>query len=172
MTGHIYKSHLRSKEVRELQQELPSKWVALLDKKDVVERWQFDIGTTLILVNHIPLWFITQIPNQDVGKLTPFLPVLTQLINGNMQLPEVVVDMGAVPYVANGADIMAPGIVEIEESLKQEMFAVITDIRNHKPLGIGLMLRDRDDIIRNPKGKALESIHYVGDKIWKIIQSH
>jgi PUA domain protein len=122
-------------------------------------------------VDHIPVWFITQIPNQAKGKLTPFLPVLSQLINKTMQLPEVVVDMGAVPYVARGADIMAPGIVEIDESLGKDMFAVITDIRNHKPLGIGIMLRERKDILKNRKGKALESIHYVGDKIWKIIQS-
>ena len=45
-------------------------------------------------------------------------PVLHALLEGEAKLPHVVVDMGAVPYVARGATIMAPGIVETDEGIK------------------------------------------------------
>ncbi|MDH5734224.1 MAG: RNA-binding protein, partial [Candidatus Bathyarchaeota archaeon] len=55
-------------------------------------------------------------------------------------LPQIVVDMGAVPHVCNGADIMAPGVRRITGKFKESDPLLIIDERHGKPLAIGLAL--------------------------------
>ena len=50
-----------------------------------------------------------------------------------LTMPKAVVDMGAIPFICNGADIMAAGIVEIQGQFKKESLIVIVDERNRKP---------------------------------------
>ncbi|MHA1713579.1 MAG: PUA domain-containing protein [Candidatus Ranarchaeia archaeon] len=171
MATRIHKRMLRSREVRELIDNLPSEWRKYITKKDPVENWGLGGGRFIVVVRGIPRWFIAQIPGRNVGEVTPFLPVLSELINGHMTLPKVVVDMGAVPFVARGADVMSPGIVEIDPSLKKGMYAMVVDERNKKPLSIGILLHDAAEIMNTRKGKALETIHHVGDVIWKAISN-
>ena len=80
----------------------------------------------------------------------------------------VTVDMGAVPYVTNGADVMRPGITDIDESVEQGDFVVITEERHGKPLAIGEALYSSTDIKKMDQGKAILNIHYVGDKMWTL----
>jgi PUA-domain protein len=80
----------------------------------------------------------------------------------------VTVDMGAVRFVTNGADIMAPGIVDADKQIEKEMPVWIRDEQHHKPLAIGLALMSGEDMIIASSGKAVKMIHYIGDSIWKI----
>ena len=77
----------------------------------------------------------------------------------------VVIDMGAVPYIANGADVMAPGIVEIGEFEKNK-FVFVGDEKNGKILSIGISLSGSKEISEKKEGKVIKTIHYVGDKFW------
>ena len=97
-------------------------------------------------------------------------PGLQALITNNVQLPQVVVDMGAVPHIANGADVMAPGILNLDENLKVDDFAVIIDQKNQVPLAVGRMRLTREAILETKKGRALETLHYVGDHLWKLVK--
>jgi len=81
-------------------------------------------------------------------------------------LPRVVVDMGAIRFVCNGADVMAPGIVEVDE-FKEGSLVVIRDMSHGKALSIGLSLKSSAEIESNKKGKVIQNIHYVGDKLWE-----
>ncbi len=81
-------------------------------------------------------------------------------------LPRVVVDMGAISFVCNGADVMAPGIVEVDE-FKKGSLVVIRDMSHGKALSIGLSLKSSAEIESNKKGKVIQNIHYVGDKLWE-----
>jgi PUA domain protein len=92
------------------------------------------------------------------------------LINSAIDdLPSALVDMGAIPYVCNGADVMAPGIMEIEGEFEKEGLLVIRDIKHRKALGIGAALYSSDEMRGLKKGKAILNLHYVGDKIWTSI---
>ena len=95
------------------------------------------------------------------GGLYPFLkcPCVDRL-------PAVVVDMGAIPYVCNGAGVMAPGIVEIKTPFKEGEIVVVRDVRHGKALSIGKALKSSVEIMSNKKGKVIENLHYVGDRIW------
>ena len=80
----------------------------------------------------------------------------------------VTVDMGAVKFVYNGADIMAPGIVEADAAIAPGDFVWVRDERNRQPLAIGEALTTGAEMALAEKGKSVRSIHHVGDDIWKL----
>ena len=85
-------------------------------------------------------------------------------------LPQIVVYMGAVPHVCNGADIMAPGVRRITGKFKESDPLLIIDERHGKPLAIGLALFNSHNMNEIEHGKIVKNIHYIGDKIWKFIK--
>ncbi len=79
----------------------------------------------------------------------------------------VTVDMGAVPFVTNGADVMGPGITEADPEIAEGDLVWIRDARNGQPLAIGSALRSGADLAEKQPGKAVKTIHFVGDRLWK-----
>ncbi len=80
----------------------------------------------------------------------------------------VVVDMGAISYVVNGADIMRPGIKSVSPDVIAGRPVQIVDERHGKPLALGVALFDAEDLIGQEKGKVVKTFHHVGDEIWNI----
>ena len=80
----------------------------------------------------------------------------------------IVVDMGAVPYMVNGADIMCPGIVSVTPDVKAGYPALAVDESHGKPLAVVIPLYDADGVLALEKGKAAKNIHYVGDELWNL----
>lgn len=80
----------------------------------------------------------------------------------------VTVDMGAVPFVANGADVMGPGVVDADGAVVEGDLVWIRDERNLQPLAIGRALVSGANMLGKPKGKVVSSLHHVGDKLWSI----
>lgn len=81
----------------------------------------------------------------------------------------VTVDMGAVKFVLNGADVMAPGIVEADPAIAPGDLVWIRDERNKQPLAIGEAIVAGTAMPRGPKGKAVKAIHHVGDDLWNVV---
>lgn len=77
----------------------------------------------------------------------------------------VIVDAGAVRFVVNGADIMKPGIVSADPEIAAGDLVVIAEERHKKPLAIGRALVAGTEM--KGEGKAVKSLHHVGDLIWK-----
>ena len=80
----------------------------------------------------------------------------------------IVVDMGAIPYVINGADIMRPGIVSVTDDVKAGMPALAVDESHDKPLAVVIPLYDGPEILALEKGKAAKNLHYIGDELWNM----
>ena len=78
----------------------------------------------------------------------------------------VQVDMGAVPYVCNGANTMSAGINDVSPEVVKGQHVWIREENHHKPLAIGVALMDAKEMLMSEKGKAIKSLHYIGDKIW------
>ncbi len=85
-------------------------------------------------------------------------------------LPIVVVDMGAVPHVVGGADVMAPGIRRVVGDFQTGQLLVVVDEKYGKRLAIGKALLDSTALRNTKKGKAVENVHYVGDPVWDIVK--
>jgi PUA domain protein len=80
--------------------------------------------------------------------------------------PKIVVDMGAVPYVCKGADVMAPGIVRIEGDFCKGDIVLVVDMKFGKALALGESLMDAATARQTKKGPVVKTLHYVSDKIW------
>ena len=78
----------------------------------------------------------------------------------------VQVDMGAVPYVCNGANTMSAGINDVSPEVVKGQHVWIREENHHKPLAVGVALMDAKEMLMSEKGKAIKSLHYIGDKIW------
>ncbi len=85
-------------------------------------------------------------------------------------LPKIVVNMGAVPYVCNGADVLAPGVVEIEGVFGVDDFVVVVDERHQKPLAVSVALSDSEAVRGLSRGKVAKNLHYVGDALWNLLK--
>ena len=81
-------------------------------------------------------------------------------------LPRVIIDMGAIPYVANGAPIMRPGIRQIEGDFKKDDLIAIQDEKYRKVIALGIAETDSEIMRSMTKGRVIENIHYVGDELW------
>jgi PUA domain protein len=114
----------------------------------------------IIFVDGQPLAF------QRKGELIPVL------INDEVlsRFPKIVVDMGAVPHVVGGADIMAPGIRRVQGDFSASQLVVIVDEKHDKHLAIGRSLLDSAALKRTKKGKVVENLHYVGDSVWEVVK--
>ncbi len=159
MSLRVRKRHrLKKKEiktlVKELQGTLKIEPFSIDDTVDLASTELFDI----IFVNGE---ISTLIYDNQV-----FLTV-KGLLKHHPQKRFVTVDMGAVSYVYNGADIMTPGIVDADKDIKEGDLVWIRDERNNQPLAVGQALLSGDDMVKMNKGKAVKSIHYVGDKLWQ-----
>lgn len=80
----------------------------------------------------------------------------------------ITVDSGAVPYVMNGADIMRPGIVAATPDIRKDHPCIIAEERYGKPLAVGVALDDAAELLAREKGKAVRTVHRVGDLIWNL----
>ena len=85
-------------------------------------------------------------------------------------MSKVVVDMGAVPYVCDGANVMAPGIVRFEGEFKKGDFVFVVDEKHGKTIAIGEATYGVDDARKVTKGVVIKNIHFVGDKLWNFIK--
>jgi PUA domain protein len=86
-------------------------------------------------------------------------------------LPKIVVDMGAVSHLCNGADVMAPGVVQIKGSFNDGDFLLIVDERHEKPLAVGVALVNSQAAKNLTRGKMVKNVHFVGDKLWNLLKS-
>jgi PUA domain protein len=86
------------------------------------------------------------------------------------RLPKVVVDMGAVPYVCNKADIMGPGVVEIQGKFEPKSLVTVVDVKNRKPIAVAESLYDSETAATTKKGKLFRNLHCIGDEIWATIK--
>ena len=94
------------------------------------------------------------------------IPTLRLLLQKNI-LKTVTVDMGAVKFVVNGADIMRPGIVSLDEGIFKDSYVVIVDQNNKKPLAVGKMLFSGEEVLAMKTGKVIKNVHCIGDEVWK-----
>ena len=147
------RTQLRSKDVEaELQP-----YGVLLSKKDQVEVIKDD-GRKLLLINHQPAFFYYK---------TKPIPTLRYLQN-HILVKNVTIDMGAVPFLVKGADVMRPGIVEIEAGINKDDVVAIIDQNHKKPLAVGIALFNTAEMRSLASGKVIKNIHYVGDEIWRM----
>ena len=155
---------LKAKEAKQIVEEASEKLrldlEALFGQKVNVEVVESDVGL-IYLIGGKPILY-------RVGDRV--LPTLL-FSEFTVQAPKIVVDMGAVPYVCKGADVMAPGIVRIEGELSKGDLVLVVDVKYGKSLALGESLYDAETARNTKKGPVVKTLHYVSDKIWDYIKT-
>ena len=155
---------LKAKEARKLLDKASSRLglttEQFLKGKGDVEIVEFG-DTDIILVNGKQSFF-------QVGE-GPY-PTLT-FVEYSKLAPKVVVDMGAVPFVCKGANIMAPGVRKFEGKFEKGDLVIVADEKYGKPIALGEILYDKEEIEGIKEGVVVRNIHFVGDKVWSLLRT-
>lgn len=149
--------HLKKKKIKEIQDKL-NDFPDLLSTNSTVEIIKSDLPD-IILINGKPQIILVD------GE--PF-PTLKGALETEIRSRYVVVDMGAVKFMARGADVMSPGITEADPQIKKGDLVIILDEKHRKPLATGRSLISGMEMVQNMEGKAVETLHYIGDAIWNL----
>lgn len=152
------RNFLKNKKIKEIKKELGN-YEDIIPKKANVELLEIENLPNIILVNGKALLL------QVDGKTIPTLKAVLEL---DIQEKYATVDMGAINFVIKGADIMSPGIVDADKSIKEDETIIIIEESHYKPLAIGTSLISGEEMVKNNKGKAVKNLHYVGDPIWEL----
>ena len=154
---------IQKSQIKELQDDIllqyDEKFVEqIFPKKARIELIQTDAGDTLYAVNNVlKLW----------KSKEGYIPVLTLLLNKQVDLKKIVVDKGAIRFVTNGADVMRPGITKIDSSIKKGDIVVIVDENHDRALAIGKSMFDAKQMEVKNSGKVVKNLHTIQDNVWK-----
>jgi PUA-domain protein len=155
--------HLRSDAIDEIRAAVESNLGVDVDA-DSFEKVELTSDEwDVVLVDGDPLVLYV---GSDEGAKQPFLTV-----RGANEFPPteqvVTVDAGAVQFVSDGADVMRPGIVEVDEDIEAGDLVVINEESHGKYLAIGRALVDGTEMV-GEEGRVVESIHHVGDDLYEL----
>ncbi|OLS14505.1 MAG: PUA domain containing protein [Promethearchaeota archaeon CR_4] len=153
---------LSSKEVKKLVEELKIRFGGSLDAflgvKPQIERIVLDNNEELLAINKIVSFW---------KRGESYIPLLKLLIDRVVQLKTVVVDMGAVKFVTNGADVMRPGIRRIDPTIREGDVVVVVDENNARPLAVTQAKLDAPQMESTREGKVLKNLHTINDFLWE-----
>ncbi|MEF8832113.1 MAG: RNA-binding protein [Candidatus Thermoplasmatota archaeon] len=145
---------LKDKEVKRYSEELKDKLGdSLFDPEEPVDIADTEEGEVVILDKELVATFFD-------GKI---FPTIEGLLTIEPTRRFVTVDMGAVEFVYNGADIMAPGIVDADEKISEGDLVWIREVEHEKPLAVGRALTHGKEMIESEEGKVVKNLHHVGD---------
>ena len=137
--------------------------------KIVSEKWKIDIPK----IKNLKVYEIdneTQLITGDEIKILKikddYLPFLSE--NSTLKkFPYVQVDMGAVKFMCNGANLMRPGIKKFSEFSKDDIVCIVEESQN-KFLAVGKSEVDSSELEDMERGEVLKNLHYISDKSWEI----
>lgn len=154
---HLLKKKEQRKEIERIEADLGS-IVEGLGEDAQLERGVLDDGSLVLLLDGELVFFEHE---------KRMFPTLRSLLDGIVSIPQVAVDMGAVGFVVNGADIMRPGITEVDDGISANDIVAVVDERHRKPLAVGVSKLSSEDLRAADSGKVVFSVHHVNDPLWE-----
>jgi PUA domain protein len=149
----IKREQIGKKEVKDILSKIESLVkIKEIPKKGNFGRIKLD-KYNIITLNKEPIFI------EFKDKMIPCIKIIEEVLKNKVK-----VDMGALRFLINGADVMAPGIVEYDKTIKENDVVFVFDEKHNKIICVGIALVDFENL--SEKGKVIKNIHYVGDKIW------
>lgn len=149
------KSNLISKsETSEVLAQVAVQWKVELPKIKNLKIYEFEDGQIIVGEG------LTAI---KIGE--NYLPFLSDSVT-LAKFPSVMVDMGAVKFMCNGANVMRPGIRSFGEFEKGQIVCIIEESQK-KSLAVGRALVSSQEMSQMSKGIVIENLHYISDKYWE-----
>lgn len=109
------------------------------------------VGNNIIAIQLAPDLIIPHLAQQELLK----------------HFASVQVDMNAVKFVCNGANIMRPGITDFA-TFKESEIVLVKDQTHKKELAVCISLVDDVNARKMERGVVLNNMHHIGDIYWEI----
>lgn len=148
-------NHISKSETSQVLKEIASQWKIELPKIKNLKQYYLDNDAIVITGKGIAALKID-------NTYLPFL-LETKILQ---KFPNVMVDMGAVKFMCNGADVMRPGITKYTEFEKDQIVCVIEESQQ-KFLAVGRSCVSSREMESMSKGKVVKNMHYISDKYWE-----
>lgn len=158
---HLLKKREQKQEVERIEKVLGTS-LSGFDPKVRFERGILDTDDRVLLLNEHIIFF------EEKDKI---YPTLRAILEGIIDLPKITVDMGAVRYVVNGADIMRPGVTAIDDTVRMGSIVKIVDETHGKPLAVGVALMSAAEMQSAETGKVVSTKHHINDALWDFSKS-
>lgn len=154
------KSNLISKtDTANVLKEIASQWKIELPRIKNLKIYEIDESSQIVIGEGL-----TAI---KIGRI--YLPFLSDTKILEM-FPSVTVDMGAVKFMCDGANVMRPGIRKFTQFEKGDLVCIVEESQR-KFLAVGRALVSSQDVEGMSKGVVLENLHYISDRFWEIKKS-
>lgn len=154
------KSNLISKsDTADVLKEITKQWKFELPKIKNLKIYQIDDASSIIVGEGLTILKIAD-------TYLPFLSDIATL----QKFPCVTVDMGAIKFMCNGANVMRPGIRNFTEFEKGDLVCIVEESRK-KFLAVGRALVSSKELETMSKGVVIENLHYISDRYWEIKKS-
>jgi len=151
---------IRRKEAARLIEDAKNQKISFkLDRLESAEIVELE-DAEILLLNRTPALIV--FPD---GRIIPHLQGLGRIT----VCPIVVVDKGAVEYVAKGADVMIPGVVKHSGFSKGEPVAVVSE--EYVAIAVGVALQGSETITKGARGKIVKNLHKPNDKFFTVFSS-
>jgi len=150
------KSNLLSKSTTaETLEKISSQWSIELPKVKTLTIHEIDDDASLITGDGLSAIKLGEI----------YIPFLSE--TGLLErFPKIVVDMGAVKFVCDGATVMRPGVKNYSEFEEDQIVCVVEESHN-KFLAVGRSLVSSKEMVTMAKGEVVKNLHYVSDRFWE-----
>lgn len=162
---HFLKSKDKKQFIEDLLKTIPEKQDELkkiINKKSKIEWIKLGNNEELYAINDKLAFWV---------KANKFIPLLSYLLENDLPYKSIVVDQGAVKFMAKGADVMRPGIVAIDPTIIEEDIVLIRDPNHNKVLLVGQALYNATEMEKKDSGRVVAAIHSLSDKIWDFSKS-
>lgn len=149
---------LKSKEVKKLSGRMVEAiGVDMLADEQAVDRARGVDMDFLVIDGRVAYLVLDDVP----------FPSLRTILDKGLDGMWVEVDEGAVRFLANGADCMAPGVIGVDPTIAEGDMVYVRDGKHKRPLAAGLAMMPGAEMVVAGKGRAVKTLHYVGDRIWE-----
>lgn len=154
------KSNLISKsDTAKVLGDINEQWHVEIPKLKNLRIYELDDGARIITGDGITALKVEE-------EYLPFLTETKML----EKFPNVTVDMGAVKFMCDGANVMRPGI-RSHSSFEKDQIVCVVEESQRKFLAVGRALVSSTDMEAMTKGPVIKNMHYVSDKYWEIKKS-
>lgn len=148
--------HFSGKDKKQLNQVFPSEYQ--VDKKDELVEFK-----SILFKNKEHFLIQQHIQNSKEFEYVPHLK--SKFLSS---FKTITIDVGAVPFLLNGADMMRPGIVNIDEGFEKDDLIIIVDEVKQLRIGIGKAMFSSDEMKRMDSGKVVKTLHYFKDEYYEV----
>lgn len=120
---------------------------------------QYDVSDGAVLVYEgVPVFILHK---------KGLIPTIKLLNKFESTLPKITVDLGALKFVMNGADIMRPGITQIDDGVSEGGLCLVVEEKHQGIIAVGQAMFDKIDMENMTSGKVVRNLHHLQDMWWK-----